>query len=178
MQLNTDSADKELIKNLSIAHKKFLNMSLPPEKGKKWIELRIEEKWLRFLKGANNDVRELVIKTINDLKKTLLFGQDPNIIGDYRGIPENIRKEWVELIYSDMDSFNIQIIDRLIRILESDINIPSRERSSKVLRHLKALAETMSQLERNTNFLLHQVLNGNGSKAEIKSIDESMNYIQ
>jgi hypothetical protein len=178
VKMNTDLDDKELIESLSKAQRKFLNMSLPPEKGKKWIKLRIEEKWLRLLNGANKETRELVIKTINDLKKTLLFGQDPNIIGNYSGIPEKIRKEWIELIYSDMETFNIQVIDRLINILESDINIPSRERSSKVLRHLKALAETMSQLERNTNFLLHQVLNGNGLKAENNSIDESLHYIQ
>jgi hypothetical protein len=61
--------------------------------------------------------------------------------------------------------FNAQVLDNLIKLLANpDLAIPSRVRSRKKLKHLKALAETMNQLERNTNFLLYQVLNGNREK--------------
>jgi hypothetical protein len=57
-------------------------------------------------------------------------------------------------------------VDRIIEILGNPlIVIPSRERSQKNLIQLKALAQTMNQLEKDTNFLLHQVLNGDSDKS-------------
>jgi hypothetical protein len=53
------------------------------------------------------------------------------------------------------------------------LDIPSRERSRKTLTQLKAIAETMNQLERNTNFFLRQVLNGRNSE---KSFDASRTF--
>ena len=44
------------------------------------------------------------------------------------------------------------------------LNIPSGKRSKKTLTQLKALAETMNQLEKDTDFLLYQVLNGGNNE--------------
>lgn len=53
----------------------------------------------------------------------------------------------------------------MIRILGQPVlDIPSREWSRKILTQLKALADTMNNLERNTNFLLRQVLNGKDAR--------------
>ena len=69
--------------------------------------------------------------------------------------------KWVDLIYHDTDRYDPRIMEGLINILaHPELNIPSRKKTRKSLIQLKALADTMSHLERNTNFLLHQVLNG------------------
>ena len=72
------------------------------------------------------------------------------------------------MIYGNTDRFNAATMDKLIAMLANpDLNVPFRERSKNALTHLKVLAETMRQLERNTNFLLRQVLNGEkGPKVE------------
>ena len=57
-------------------------------------------------------------------------------------------------------------------MMESGIEIPSRARSRKTLAQLKALAETVKQLEQNTNFLLRQVLNGGNNKLGPKGTDK------
>jgi hypothetical protein len=80
-------------------------------------------------------------------------------------MPEGLKKEWVDLIYRDSDRFDPVMLDSLIKILaNAAIAVPSREKSRKALIQLKALAENMNQLERNTNFLLRQVLNGSDKK--------------
>lgn len=141
---------------------KFLKISLPTEKAENWVIMQIEERWKSFLYKCPQDdnKRRMVWQAIDKLKKSLHFGHDPDIIANYDKIPEELKWEWVNLIYKNNDSFNDSALGRLIKILgHPALNIPSRERSKKTLTHLKALAETMSQLEQNTNFLLRQVLN-------------------
>ncbi len=161
--LGLDNGGEELKKNLLDAQNKFLTLSLPPQIGENWVTKQIEKRWIELLERLPQDSQkqEIIWQTIDKLKKVLYFGQKPESIAKYDEIPEGTKLELVELLYSSNDHFDAASLDRLIEILDNPtLNIPSRERSKKTLTQLKALAETMSQLERNTNFLLHQVLNG------------------
>jgi len=154
---------EDLKEDLVGAQNKFLELSLPPEKGENWVGMQIEERWRDLLYECPQDdhKREIVWKTIDKLKKSLHFGQDPDIIAKYNKIPQEIKQEWVNLMYRNNDKFDDSALDRLIKVLDnSALTIPSREKSRKTLTQLKALAQTMSQLEQNTNFLLDRVLNG------------------
>ena len=170
-----DDGDKDLRGLLMNAHKKFLSLSLPPEQGKRWIEMQIEAKWSDFLSSyerVSNGERELIRQSIDELKNSLRFGMEPEIIADYNKIPEGLKKEWISILYEEIEGFNAVSLEKLVNILSNpSLNIPSQERSRKALIQLKVLAETMSQLERNTNFLLHQVLNGNGAKKGMDNIN-------
>jgi len=169
-----DDGDEDLRGILLNAHDKFLDLKLPPGQGKRWVEMQIETKWQDFLnsyKKQCDEKRVLIPQAIEELKKSLHFGCEPEIIADYDRIPEDLKQEWVSIIYEDIEAFNPSTLERLIIILSNpSLNIPSRERSRKILIQLKALAETMNQLERNTNFLLSQVLNGHGAKKDIESL--------
>jgi len=154
---------EDLKEDLVGAQNKFLELSLPPEKGENWVGMQIEERWRDLLYECPQDdhKRRIVWETIDKLKKSLHFGQDPDIIAKYNKIPEELKQEWVNLMYRNNDKFDDSALDRLIKVLDnSALTIPSREKSRKTLTQLKALAQTMSQLEQNTNFLLDRVLNG------------------
>jgi hypothetical protein len=169
-----EGGDNDLRWLLINAHKKFQNISLPPEQGKRWIEMQIESRWSDFLgsyEKVSDGERELINQSIDELKRSLRFGMEPEIVADYNKIPEGLKKEWVNILYEEIDGFDAMTLERLVNILGNpSLNIPSQERSRKALIQLKVLAETMSQLERNTNFLLHQVLNGNGAKKGIENL--------
>jgi hypothetical protein len=142
---------------------RFLKLSLSPSKGEQWIRMQIEERWNSFLEECPKDeqFKEALRKSLGRLKKSLYFGQDPDVIASYTKIPEDMKREWVDLIYNRSDQFNVDVIDQIIQILQNhEIDIPSREKVNRTLTQLKALGETMHHLERNTNFLLRQVLNG------------------
>jgi len=154
-----DEAGKDLIR----VQNKFLTLLLSPEKGENWVMMQIEERWKDFLdtwpqdENKNREIRQ----TIEKLKTSLYFGQNHDIVESYNKIPDELKWQWVDLLYKNTDSYRASAIENLIEILENPaIDLPSRDRSRKTLTHLKALAETMNQLERNTNFLLRQVLNG------------------
>jgi len=149
--------------DLVAVQNKFLDLSLPPEKGEKWVIMQIEERWKDLLYKCPQDdhTRKMIWQTIDKLKKSLHFGQDPAIIAKYNKIPEELKQEWVNLMYRNNDKFDDSALDRLIKVLaNSALTIPSREKSRKTLTQLKALAQTMSQLEQNTNFVLDRILNG------------------
>ena len=154
---------EDLKDDLIDAHNNFLELSLPPEKGENWVSMQIEERWKDLLYQFPQDdhKRCVVWEAIDKLKKSLHFGQDPYVIAKYNKIPEELKWELVNLLYRNNDKFDDRALDRLIKVLaNSALTIPSRGKSRKTLTQLKALAQTMSQLEQNTNFLLNRVLNG------------------
>jgi hypothetical protein len=154
---------------------RFLELSLPPEMGDKWVSMQIEERWRGALTEADipDERKAEVYSAIERLKESLRYGCEPGIISGYNKLPQPVKDEWVDLLYQHNSSFDSTTLERLIRILDNPgLEIPSRDRSRRNLTQLKALAETMNNLERNTNFLLRQVLNGkNGSKAHELSVE-------
>lgn len=149
--------------DLTNVQKQFLELSLPPEIGENWVSMQIEERWGRIFQETSVDEERKgrVAETLKRLKESLRYGREPAIIESYDKLPEPLKEEWVELIYKQHERFDGRTLDRLIDILNDPaLDIPSKDRSRKILTQLKALAETMSNLERNTNFLLRQVLNG------------------
>lgn len=153
-----------LIEDLINVQNRFLELSLPPDMGENWVGMQIEERWEQLFDEQNSpqEFRERIQGILGKLKKALSYGREPEIINSYKRLPENVKQDWVDLLYKNCGRFDGAVLARLIEILDNkDLDIPSRDKSRKTLTQLKALAETMNALERNTNFLLRQVLNGN-----------------
>ena len=164
-----DEIDENIRNRLKNAHEKYIELSLPPEQGKHWVAMQIESRWNNIFDQylLSDEKKDEITYNINALKKYLYFGQDNEILSSYNLIPESLKKDWVGLIYENNESFNTIYLEKLIKILDNpSLNIPTRRRSKKNLIKMKALAETMFQLERNTNFLLHHVLNGDFKRSK------------
>jgi hypothetical protein len=151
---------------------RFLELSLPPERGETWVTMQIEERWQDILRRfpLGEAKVTMVRKAIQELKEALYYGKNPEVVRSYLKMPEELKRSWVRLIYTNTDRFNGTSIGELIKILGNpQLGIPSQEKSKKVLTQLRVLAENMNQLESNTNFLLRQVLNGgqNGALSEL-----------
>jgi hypothetical protein len=162
---------QELKKDLAAVQRRFLELPLSPQKAEKWVTLQIQERWRDLLDRVPQDERTTrrIWQSLEKLKKSLYYGKNPEVVAGYSAIPRELKEEWVDTIYSNVDGFNDSTIDRLLRVLANPaLPIPSRERSRRMLTQLKVLAENMDQLERNTNFLLRHVLNGgeNGCSPE------------
>jgi len=158
------TGDTEELKNDLVAvQRRFLEIPLSPQKAEKWITLQIQERWQDLLARCPQDEKmtRRIWQAMDQLKKSLYYGKNPEVVAGYTGIPRDVKEEWVDVIYSNVDGYNDSAIDRLLTLLDNPaLAIPSRERSRRMLRQLKVLAENMNQLERETNFLLRSVLNG------------------
>jgi hypothetical protein len=154
---------QELRNDLAAVQRRFLELPLSPQKAEKWLTLQIQERWKDLLARSPQDERTTrrIWQTLEKLRLSLYYGKNPEVVAGYAGMPRDLKEEWVDTIYSNVDGFNDSAIDRLIRVLANpSLPIPSRERSRRMLTQLKVLAENMDQLEKNTNFLLRHVLNG------------------
>jgi hypothetical protein len=163
---NMTQQTDELAVSLVGIQNKFLDLSLPPRQGKNWVCMQIEDKWDELLhrETVGEAQAKEIRRRIDQLKRSLDLGKDPEILATYSELSESLKKEWVELIYSDTDRVDFQFLDKLIQFLgDSSLKLPYQEKSRKGFMRLKALAETMGQLEKSTNMVLTQVLNGNGN---------------
>jgi hypothetical protein len=159
-----NGAENRTGEGLISAQSRFLKLSLPPEQGENWVRMQIEQRWEELLQeGALDENKTLEIQQgIDQLKKSLYLGKDPEILASYDAMPDSLKKEWVDLIYSNTDRIDFHFLDQVIQILQDkSLHLPFKEKSKKSLIRLKALAEIMGQLEENTNVVLRQVLNGN-----------------
>ena len=142
---------------------KVLSLTLPPERGENWIRMQIEERWEALIHKApfGDEASGEIYQNLGKLKNSLYLGRDPELLASYNSIPEGLKREWVDLIYTNMDRIDFQLLDRLIQILQkTSLGLPYQEKSRKSLIGLKGLAENIGQLEEKTNTVLRQVLNG------------------
>jgi hypothetical protein len=153
----------QLGKDLLDVQNRFLELYLTPENGENWVRMQVEERWHKLLqekplaKEQENEIRS----AIEQMKRSLYLGKDLEILAGYNGMPEELKKEWVDLIYMDTDRIDEAFLDRVIHVLENpSLNLPYQEKCRKTLVHLKTLTHVMGQLEDNINVVLQQVLNG------------------
>ena len=157
-----DSPDG-LGKNLIKMQDRFIDLHPPPEQGENWLRMQIEEKWNTLIRmGLVEEAKiRAVREEIENLKRSLYLGKDPDILSANNKFPGPLKTEWVDLLYRDTEVFDLQLLDRLIHILDDpDFVFPYGDKSKKSLIRLKAVAETMGQLENSTNVVLREILNG------------------
>jgi hypothetical protein len=163
-------------KDILSAQQRFLDISLPPEEGERWVRAQIENRWNELVNAgvlAPSDA-EQVGAAIAQLKKSLSLGRDPEILAQYRQLPEDLKQKWVSLIYRSAEKPDNDFYGQITEMLSDPaLRLPYRERSRKTLVNLKALAEIVVELESDTNLVLREVLNGNGKKKAESPIDIS-----
>jgi hypothetical protein len=152
--------------------KKFLTFSLPPKHGESWVDMQIEKRWSQLLENLSDgaEIAVQVNEALGKLKKSLHHGKDPDLLASCDFMPDLLKKEWVELIYQNMDQVDFEHLDRVINILsDPSLALPFQEKSRKSLVHLRTLFEIMEQLESSTNAVLQQLLNGGKNGHSISS---------
>jgi len=152
---------------------RFMDLHPPPEQGENWLRMQIEEKWNTLIRTGLIEEEKVraVREEIDKLKRSLYLGKDPDILSAYNKFPEPLKTEWVDLLYKDTEIFDLQLLDRLIHILDDPyLDFPFRDKSKKSLIRLKAVAEIMGQLEDNTNVVLREVLNGHDDEIPALSV--------
>jgi hypothetical protein len=159
------ASSEEPVGDLIDVQRRFLTFSLPPQLGEAWVDMQIEKRWSQLLDRLSGDKETAgtVNEILEKLKKSLHHGKDPDLLASFDFMPEQLKTEWVNLIYTDVEQLDLEHLDRVIRILANPcLNLPFQEKSRKSLVHLRTLFEIMDQLEKSTNAVLQQLLNGRG----------------
>ncbi len=158
-----DGKAGELAKELVELQERFLEFSLPPERGENWIRMKIEKRWMRLLERAalEDSVRQEIKDNLEQLKRSLYQGKDPDNLNAYGAMSDSLKQEWVDLIYNDRDQLDSNYLNRLLQILEEpSLKLPFKEKSKKSILQLKTMRDIMDDMEKRTNRVLREVLNG------------------
>ena len=162
VQIEEDAEKRE---KMISKHNRLLETSFPTEQGEQWVDRHILKGWNELFSRHSGDAlnRETVLERVDLLKQSLRAGADPETIAAYTRMPDQLKMRWVDLITRNSESLDMELLDRFIDVLgDRSLALPFQGKALKSLKHLKALAESMSQLEHNTNTVLREVLNGNG----------------
>ena len=146
---------------------RFLKLHPSPEQGRRWLKMKIEDKWNTLIHEGKIDENQTkaVHKEIEALKKSLYLGEDPELLAAYDPLPESLKTEWAGLLYRDTDVFSLHRLNRLIDLMsDHHFSLPHKEKSKESLIRLKAVADIFGQLEEKTNVVLREVLNGHSGK--------------
>jgi hypothetical protein len=157
------ASTEEPVRELRDAQRRFLTFSLPPQLGEAWVAMQIEKRWAHLLERLSDDreTARTVNQVLEKLKDSLHHGKDPDLLASCDFMPEELKREWVNLIYTDVEQLDVEHLNRVIQILADPcLNLEFQEKSRKSLVHLRTLYEIMDQLEKSTNEVLQQLLNG------------------
>jgi len=155
------NSNESFKKDLIDIQNSFLKLNIPPESAMHWIDRKITERWKTLMEEDDIKDRDRVMNLIRDLKDSIYFGKRKEVLESFKKIPDSIKNELAELLYNENNRMDSYYLNRLIKVLKSpQLDIPFKDKTIKSLSYLKALHETMTYLERNTNFLINQVMNG------------------
>lgn len=164
---NIPGSHDAIQRDLTNMQNRFLDIHLPPEQGEKWLRMQIEDRWNLLIREGviEETTAQSVQDGIDNLKKSLYLGKAPDVLAEYNSIPEHVKTEWVDLLYKNADVVDLDLVDRLVHILENSyLDLPFKDKSIKSLIRLKAVAEIIGQMEEKANAVLREVLNGHHEK--------------
>ncbi len=150
-------------RRLADDQEEFGSLSPLPGVGEVWLRNKIWPKWKRLLEESN--VWETDRKEIEDLltrlEKAIWVGADESLVDKVRHIPEELKRKWFRLAYTDFSADKLSMLDEILQLLEHpELAIPHKQQSRKVLVSLKALVEIMPEVEERANRIMASLKNG------------------
>lgn len=163
-ELNGRADMAQLSTELMSDQEELAQLPLLPEQSEQWLQHKILWKWERLL--SQSDVWRQEEKEIHGLlerlKRALWIGTDPSLAERMLHIPEDIRVLWPKVVYTEFSPEKIRLLDDILRLLEHpQLTIPHKRQTLKILSSLKALAETIPDVEKRANKILFSLKNGN-----------------
>jgi len=169
-------SEDELVRDLIGVQKRFLDLCLSPERGEKWVCMQIEGRWNNLLNRRRlpEEQVSMIRNLIENLKSSLYIGKASELLCNCSMIPGVLKEDWVNLIYSNTDRVDFPFLEALIHFLgDPRLCLPYREKSRKSLIRLKALAQIMDELEKNTNVVLREVLDSHDEQAMYSMLNQA-----
>ncbi len=161
--LNGSTKLHELARELLSDQQQLASMPLMPHVGEKWVKNRIRPKWCLLLAEGNNwdDQEEEIQQLLDRLDNAIWVGMDKDLASRVGHLPPDLRTIWPKLAYVDFRAGNMPVLEEIIRFLDHPaLEIPHRQQTRKILTSLKALVETVPELEERANRIIYSLKNG------------------
>ncbi len=138
-------------------------VALMPAVGEKWVDNRIAPKWQELLleSDAWEESRAEIASLLERLKNALWLGTNGEISRRLVHLPDDLKEVWQKLAYMEFTVDKLAELEGIIKFLDHpDLKIPHKQQTKKILTSLKALVETIPEMEEKTNRIIFSLRNG------------------
>jgi hypothetical protein len=137
-----------------------------PHQNESWLRNQIRPLWQAILAktNANADLKSQIKEFLEDLRKSFHLGLDKQLREKIDFIPGEIKEQWVDLAYREINGKNNGMLKQYIEFLENaDLDLPRKRHCVKNLVYLKSLVELIPEVEKKLNHRLEQLKNSGNS---------------
>jgi hypothetical protein len=160
---NASTRIERLREKLLAEQSELAGLPLTPSLGEKWVENRLLPKWRELLvqSDALRESREEIESLLGRLKSALWLGTKEEVAHKIEHLPDDLKSIWPKLAYVDFTADKLAMLDQILEFLDHPkLNIPHKQQTKKILTSLKALVETIPEIEEKTNRIILSLRNG------------------
>ena len=157
-----DAGVENEISELGRLQEKMMRACLLPSQNEMWFQDKIQPLWTSIF--SKTDLRAPGRAEIEDLldslRKSFHVGTDEALREGLRGLPDQLKRQWVDLVYRQVNGGDDGYITRYISLLEAiPFDLPRKTYSLNNLLSLKPLVEVLPEIEQAVNHSLAQLKN-------------------
>ena len=150
------------ISELSRLQERMMGACFLPSQNEMWFQHKIQPLWTSIF--SKTDLRASgrteIEDLLNSLRKSFHVGTDGALREDLRGLPDQLKRQWVDLAYRQVNGGDDGYITRYISLLEAiPFDLPRKNYSLTNLLCLKPLVEVLPEIEKAVNHSLAQLKN-------------------
>jgi hypothetical protein len=164
----------EILK-LSDYQKQLSESCLLPGQNETWLKEKIRPLWMSILEKTELPLAEKrrIENLLDRLKKSFYLGLNNELSDRIGAVPEEIKKEWIDLSYREINGKTNGLIQEYIDLLNSiDLDLPHKRHSLRNFIYLKELVELIPEIEGKLNSRLESFKN---SDHRVRRIRRSTN---
>lgn len=150
------------ISELSRLQERMMGACFRPSQNEMWFQYKIQPLWTSIVSKTDLKAhRRAEIEDLpNSLRKSFHVGTHSALREDLRGLPDQLKRQWVDLAYRQVNGSDDGYITRYISLLEAiPFDLPRKNYSLNNLLCLKPLVEVLPGIERAVNRNLAQLKN-------------------
>ncbi|MDR3570520.1 MAG: hypothetical protein P4L43_21050 [Syntrophobacteraceae bacterium] len=156
----------QLCEKLISEQAELCDVALMPAIGEKWVDNKIAPKWQELLVGSSGweKSRGEVASLLGRLKNSLWVGTNEKH-AQRLDLPDDLKALWRKLAYMEFTVDKLAELEQIISFLDHPhLKIPHKQQTKKILTSLKALVETIPEMEEKTNRIIFSLRNGSIGK--------------
>ena len=138
--------------------------TLLPEQSTMWFQRRVKPLWTSIL--SKNQISAKMKRQIegylNSLRESFYTGLNQTLIGKIDILSDELKQNWTELVYREIDGRTNGILKDYIELLDkTKLEIPHKRQTLKNFIYFKSLIELVPDIENKLNDRLELLKNGN-----------------
>lgn len=139
------------------------NLFLLPHQERNWLDNKIRPNWQRLLQASDawKAERGQIEELLDRLAETIWQVVDEKRIAAMVHLPEDLRRKWLHVAYTEYTTTNLDILDEVLQFMEHPaLPLGHKLQLQKLLTPLVALVQVISRLQNQANRMLLSLRSG------------------